>query len=197
MSKPEDLSPEELEKLGEQLLRHDPEDGGYDAAQGVFVPEHPRWRTLIERDPIAYGTVKHRSRLRERQLVQVVSERELKALKLSYIPEHDFHKYVKDELKESTIAWSQDNSLMLVYLKDHINLRLQNRAKEALDRMVFKDPTRAETEGATDFNAQLGPAAVRAGELLFGFMDWGHIRMTNPTRDQEAEYSQLIESRII
>jgi hypothetical protein len=80
---------------------------------------------------------------------------------------------------------------MLVYLKNHINLRLQNRAQEALDEMDFKTPTRAETEGATDFNAQLGSAAVKAGELLFGFMDRGYIRMTDPSREQEAQYSQL------
>lgn len=115
----------------------------------------------------------------------------MKRLKLCYISEPDLSKYVTDELTQSTIAWNQDNSLLLVYLKDHIPLRLRNRAQEALDVMIFKDPTREETKDATEFNAQLGPVAVRAGELLFGFMDRGYIRMTNPTREQESEYGQL------
>ena len=80
---------------------------------------------------------------------------------------------------------------MLVYLNDYIPLRLRAMAQEALDAMIFHDPTREETKGATEFNAQLGPAVVRAGELLFGFMDRGYIRMTNPTREQESEYAKL------
>jgi hypothetical protein len=187
----ESLSPKETERLAEHLLGHDPDDDGYDAARGVFIPEHPRWQTLIERSATTFGTIKHRSKLKERKLVSVMSEKDLKALKLRYIPNSDLHEYVKDDLKESTIAWGADNSLLLLYLKGHIGLAVRNDAQKGLDRMVFPDPTRAETQGATNFNTRVGTAAVRAGELLFGFMDWGHIRMTNPTREQEAQYSEV------
>jgi hypothetical protein len=187
----EDLNPEELDLLAEQLMRQDLEDDGYDAAHGVFKPEHPHWRTLIERGTSQYGTIKHRSKLEERQLTPLHSKTELERLKHSYISEPDLSKYVSDELTKSTIAWNQDNSLLLVYLKDHIPLRLRNRARKAVDAMNFPDPTRAETKGATEFNAHLGPAGVRAGELLFGFMDRGYVRMTKPTREQESEYGQL------
>ncbi|MGB9232852.1 MAG: hypothetical protein WCC04_00410 [Terriglobales bacterium] len=187
----ENLSPKETERVAEHLLSHDPDDDGYDAARRVFIPEHPRWRTLIERSGVTFGPIKHRSKLEERKLVSVISEEDLKALKLRYIPVSDLDKYVREELTESTIAWSRNNTVMLVYLKDYIRLAMRNDAQKGLDRMVFPDPTRAETEGASDFNARLEPAAARAGELLFGFMDWGHIRMANPSREQEAQYSEL------
>ena len=65
----------------------DAEDDGYDAALGVFKPEHPRWRTLIERGTTEYGTIKHRSKLEERKLTSLHSETELKQLKHRYLLE--------------------------------------------------------------------------------------------------------------
>jgi hypothetical protein len=78
---------------------------------------------------------------------------------------------------------------MLLYLKNKIAESVQNEAWDGLEKMKFEDPTRSETKGAIEFN---GPSAtVRAGELLFGFMDSGWIRMADPTREQEAEYERV------
>lgn len=177
------LSPEQMEQVIEQaLMPLDPEDDGYDAAQSIFRPEHPRWRTLIEG-----GTIKWSSRLTERRLERVLDEATIKELQNAYIL--DPEPYVKETLTESTLCWYPDNSVMLLYLKNHIPIRTRNRAKEGLDAMIFEDPTRAETQNATTFNARLGTTV--AGELQFGFMDKGWIMMTSPTREQEAQYEKL------
>jgi hypothetical protein len=158
--------------------------GDYDAAQGVFRPEHPRWRTFIEG-----GTIKWRSRLAERRLEPIHDEARIKALQNAYIL--DPEPYVREILTESTLCWYPDNSVMLLYLKDYIPIRARNHAKEGLDAMIFEDPTRAETQNATTFNARLGTTVTVAGELQFGFADRGWIRMTSPTREQAAQYEKV------
>jgi hypothetical protein len=188
---PVDLNPEETELLAEYLLRQDFEDDGYEAASGVFKPEHPRWRTFIERGGERAGTIRSRTRLSERRLVSQLSEAELGQLKHRYLQDGEISKYVTEELTSSTIAWNKDGSLLLLYLKRNIPLRVQKKAWSALELMRFDDPRRAETRAATAFNARTGSATVKSGELLFGFMDRGYIQIANPTREQETEYSAL------
>lgn len=196
----ETLTPEEKEQIAnldahqtEQIIEQglmplDSEDDGYDAAQGIFRPEHPRWRTFIDRSATEVGIIKHRSKLQERTLVTVHDPKEIKRLEYKYIldPEH----YVKETLTESTLCWYPDHSAMLLYLKDYIPLRARKQAKAGLDAMLFDDPTRPETKNATPFNARLDTVTV-AGELLFGFMDRGWIRMTTPTLEQAVQYRML------
>jgi Oxygenase domain of the 2OGFeDO superfamily len=179
------LSAHQLEETIEQgLMPLDSEDDGYDAAQGIFRPEHPRWRTFIEGRTIAW-----RSRLTERHLKPVHEETDIKVLQNAYIL--DPEPYVKETITKSTLCWYPENHVMLLYLKNHIPLRARRQAKSGLDKMVFDDPIRAETQNATMFNARVGTPITLAGELLFGFIDRGWITMTTPTREQASQYEQL------
>jgi hypothetical protein len=174
-----DLSPEQTEEIIEEaLMPLDPDDDGYDAKEGIFRPQNQHWRKLLKENS-----------LKERRLVPVHSKDRLKALKHHYIL--DPESYVTDTLTENTLCWYPDSRAMLLYLKNQIPADIQDEAKNGLDEMVFKDPTRAETKHATQFNARLGGPAVPAGELLFGFMDHGSVTMTIPTREQDAEYEKV------
>jgi hypothetical protein len=180
------LTPEQTEQIIEGgLFAAGLDDDGFDAALGLFRPEHPRWRAVIEG-----GTLKLRSRLKERKLKAVNDETKIKALRNSYLFNPDLY-LTEPPLTESTICWYPDNSTMLLYLKGHIPLRTRSKAQEGLDAMIFDDPSRAETRNATAFNARLGTPVTVAGELLFGFMDHGTITMTNPTRAQAPQYEKL------
>ena len=173
----DDLSPEETAQIIEtELMPLDPDDGGYDAAEGVFRPESEHWRKLAKDGS-----------LKERTLVPVHSQEEMKALEDQYIL--DPESYVTETLEGSTLCWYPDNRTMLLFLKNIVPASVQNEAWDGLEKMVFKDPTRSETKGAIEFN---GPSAtVRAGELLFGYMDSGWIRMATATLEQQAEYEKL------
>jgi hypothetical protein len=159
------LKPEEIEQAINTHI-------GYDAGMGVFRPESEHWRMLIKK-----------GKLKERRLARV---HDVKALKHHYI---DPEVYVTDTLTENTLCWYPENTAMLLYLKEKISEDDQKTAPRGLESMKFKDPTRGETEKAIEFNGQL--ATVRAGELTFGFMDRGSIRMTDPTKYQAAEFDKV------
>jgi hypothetical protein len=202
------ITPEQMACIIEEgLMPLDPEDDGMDLKDGVLVfrPDHPRWRTFIDG-----GTIKWRSKLKERKLVPTISEVDITKYIVSeadpktgrtkpkhlYIPDEDLDKYVKDTLTESTLCWYPDNSVMLLYLKDQIPVDAQDEAKEGLDAMHFEDPHRAETKGAIEFNEKDGMAAVRAGELTFGFSAQGSIELMLTTREtgpksQRAQFDKL------
>lgn len=205
----DNLSSGETEKIIEEaLMSSDLEDDGMELKNGVpiFRPEHPRWRTFIDG-----GTIKWRSKLKERTLVSINSDDDInnyivrkvdpitgrkRVESVLYIPEHDLKKYDLETLTESTICWCDDNSVMLLYLKDQISLEAQNDAKEGLDAMNFEDPHRIETKGAIEFNNKNGTATVRAGELTFGFSALGSIELMLTTREsgpesQRAQFNKL------
>jgi len=196
---------EQIEDAAEHLLEFDPEDDGLELKGGVpaFRPDHPRWRTFIERHEDG-ATIKWRSKLKERRLVRVVDEEKIKKYiarevdpktghkekKHLYISEGELAKYPWETLEESTICWYPDNSAMVCYLKDLIPVGLQKIAKAGLDKTVFDDPDRHETKRAIEFQAGT-PDTPKPGELLFGYMNRGWIQPTVEMREQAAQYAQV------